>query len=69
MDKIGFKQRLLFPKHVNTEIVHNLEVFTAKVFSKTTLNGNNLAELCRNIYMKDLKKKDIKNDSANVKNR
>ena len=30
--------------------MHNLEVFTAKVYSKKAL-GNNLAELCWNIYI------------------
>ena len=42
---------------------------TAKVYSKKTLRGNNLTELSWNIYLKDLKKQDTKNESANVKNR
>ena len=51
------------PRHVNTEIMHNLEVFDAKVYSKKThKKGNNLAELRWNINLKDLKKKDIKNE-------
>ena len=49
--------------------MHNLDVFTAKVYGKKTGIGNNLTELRWNIYLKDLKKKDIKNESANVKNR
>ena len=50
--------------------MHNLEVFTAKVYSKITgKEGNNLAELSWNMYLKDLKEKGIKNESANVKNR
>ena len=43
--------------------MHNLEVFTAKVYSKrNTKKGNSLAELRCNINLKDLKKKDIKNE-------
>ena len=34
-----------------------------------TLEGSNLTELCWNIYLKDFKKKDLENESANVKNR
>ena len=49
--------------------MHNLEVVTAKVYSKKTLKGNNLAEIRWDIYLKDLKKKDIKIESANVRNR
>ena len=33
-------------RHVNTKIMHNLEVLTAKVCSKKSLKGNDLAELC-----------------------
>ena len=32
-------------RHVNTKIMHNLEVLTAKVCSKKSLKGNDLAEL------------------------
>ena len=56
-----FKAFQPLPRHVNAEIMHNLEVFTTKVYSKKILKGNNLAELCWNIYLKDLKKKDIEN--------
>ena len=44
MDKIVFEQRLdvfkafqLLPRHENTKIMNNLEVFTAKVYSKKQL--------------------------------
>ena len=47
--------------------MHNLEVFTTKVCSKKTPKGNNLAELPWDIYLKDSKKKDNENESANVK--
>ena len=40
--------------------MHNLEVFTPKVYSKKTVKGNNVTELRWNICLKDLKKKDIK---------
>ena len=33
-------------RHVTTKIMHNLEVLTAKVCSKKSLKGNDLAELC-----------------------
>ena len=49
--------------------MHNLDVLTAKVYGKKTGIGNNLTELRWNIYLKDWKKKDIKNESASVKNR
>ena len=39
--------------------MHKLDVLTAKVSSKKTRQGNNLAELRWNVYLKDLKKKDI----------
>ena len=42
--------------------MHSLEVFTAKVYSKKTLKGNNLAELRRNIYLKHFKKRYMKNE-------
>ena len=40
-------------------MMHKLDVLTAKVWSKKTRQGNNLAELRWNVYLKDLKKKDI----------
>ena len=55
---------------MRTRITPNTDSFyVVKVYSKKTLKGNNLAELCWNIYLKDLKKKNIKNESVNVKNR
>ena len=57
-----FKAFQSLPRHVNAEIMHNLEVFKAKVYSKKTLTGNDLAELRWKINLKDLKKKDIKNE-------
>ena len=47
--------------------MHNLEVLAGEVCNKKTLKGNILAELRQNIYLEDLKKKDIKTESANVK--
>ena len=35
----------LIPRHINTKIMHNLEVFAAKVCNKKTLKGNNPSEL------------------------
>ena len=67
---MAFNAFQLLPRHISTEIMHNSEVFTAKVYSKKTLiKGNNLAELRWDIYLEDLKKKYTKNGSANVKNR
>ena len=54
-----FKAFQLLPRHFNTEIMHKLDVLTAKVWSKKILQGNNLAELRWNVYLKDLKKKHI----------
>ena len=54
-----FKAFQLLLRHVNTKMMHKLDVLTAKVWSKKTRQGNNLAELRWNVYLKDLKKKDI----------
>ena len=37
-----FKALQLLPKHVNTKIMHNLEVFTPKMYSKKHLKVTNL---------------------------
>ena len=55
-----FKAFLSLLTHVNTKIMQNLEVFTAKVYSKKTVKSNNVTELRWNVCLKDLKKKDIK---------
>ena len=49
--------------------MHNLEVFAVKVCNKKILKGSNPSELLRDIYFENLTKKDIKNESKNVKNR
>ena len=49
--------------------MHNLEVFAVKVCNKKILQVSNPSELLRDIYFENLTKKDIKNESENVKNR
>ena len=67
-----FKVLQLITRHINTKIInykYNLEVFAAKVYNKKIPKGKSYAEPRWDIYLEDLKKKDIKNESANVKNR
>ena len=46
--------------------MHNLEVFTAKGYSSKTLNDKNLLELRWNIFLVDLKKRDIESENASA---
>ena len=46
--------------------MHNLEVFTAKGYSSKTLKDKNLLELRWNIFLADLKKRDIKSENASA---
>ena len=46
-----------------------ISLFIFLFMKGTSLKGNNLEELRRDMYLGDLKKKDIKNESANVENR
>ena len=50
MDKIVFKAFQSLPRHVNTEIMHSLEVFTAKVYSKKHLKVTILQNYIPGIY-------------------
>ena len=65
MNSDVFEAFQLIARHINTEIMHNLEVFAAKVCNKITLQGSNPSELLWDIYFENLKK----NESGNVKNR
>ena len=64
-----FKAFQLLLRHGNTKIMHDLEVFTTEVYIKKQLKVTILKNYGQNIYLQDLTKKDIKNESANVKNR